>query len=989
MAAKGQKYKPDAQQQQEILDDSVDAAANPRLRGWLGWIEKTRCHQVSALQAGGEKKKTAIGEQRLAPARQAAVEMYQYGGGFARARWGLGPENLYDEPDSPREALRKKQGYKVKKKKDLGSLVNIRRAELAQEGGRGAAHLLALEEMMEEADAAASESESDSDGDGMADASAFALTSDQWKMLYLIGEYSTLSEDRAVKEIWMPQTPLMVLIYEGIMQKVFNYDYSPMGEYVGRHRIFFNFSQEGKSDVDTLRQRGFVFVLKCTDKAHIPITCYQVSPEGRNALEHMPKNHARKVDKFIGAPRAVTKTKSIEDLMMVNWIDDKFVLKSQSGFTQLTKVTESEDVSYVSSPHLPFYVREQGADRKRLTSNKGRAKEATLGVTNLETEQNEVLSFDDITVLLSEWIPVGANNVKNLIQKVGADERVSSGFYSASVDGQPGDTTLDVEPGLTNINIVDVIEGQRVNLEAEIYFPEEEGIVQVENFGVHVHVSGCCFCGIRIEAIQERIRNRISLDSLSRVLVDMQQDSSRVMDTILSTRQRAMLELVYRGFQMNRQKFYVIFAAKLNPSVPGEEYLDRDKRENELRQILGEVTSVHQITKNDVFIFGHLGLCVVGPSRFQFEQLVSVYAMLHSHHMFIGSMLLRMLAMMDELRKLKELMHTPKGDPNLVSSVHAALSAISRDTVHLEEVMMHSTEALKSLTLPRIKMDRGLDNEESPQQKVYNLLGFKQLIIDLERRSVDVDKHLVALQSELWFVWRKSDDLYEIRSNGIFKEVDVNTRRMLAFMYNGAKTNVEALKIVQQLLIAFVIFGLGDRLLGPAWSATGLDWVKGQWWGNIAMDNPFGWLCLGVVLWGAVYYYYDWRMKKCIYENENGWTTSVMTLNQAVNLDALDEYLGGKTIISETVEYTQEWAECKATWIEPWLSTLKWGGYTPRVTIEYDDDNGFIFKALIKYCSRKGDIEVHQLKQLLLDILIDANVIAEETEEEEPVRKDA
>ena len=38
----------------------------------------------------------------------------------------------------------------MKHKKDLGSLVNIRRAELAQEGGRGAAHLLALEEMMEE-----------------------------------------------------------------------------------------------------------------------------------------------------------------------------------------------------------------------------------------------------------------------------------------------------------------------------------------------------------------------------------------------------------------------------------------------------------------------------------------------------------------------------------------------------------------------------------------------------------------------------------------------------------------------------------------------------------------------------------------------------------------------------------------------------------------------------------------------------------------------
>lgn len=973
------KYQANAQQQQEILDDSVDASANPRLRGWLGWIEKTRSHQVSALQAGGEKKRSKVSEQRLAPARQAAVEMYQYAGGFSRARWAKGTDELYEEPDSPREVLRKKQGYRVKHKKDLGSLVNIRRAELAQQGGRGAAHLLALEEMIEEADAAASESESDSEDDGLADASAFALTSDQWKLLYLIGEYSSLSEDMETNEIWMPQTPLMVLIYEGCINKIFHYDYSPMGEYVGRHRIFFNFSQEGFSDISTLRQRGFIFVLKCTDKSHIPVTCYQVSPEGRNALEHIPKQHVRKVDKFISAPRAVSKQKSSEDLMMVHWIDDKFILKSESGFTRVTKVTESEDVSYVSSPHLPFYVRAQTGERKKLTSNKGRAKESTLGITNLEGEQNEVLSFDDVTVILSEWLPVGANNIKNLTTKVGADERVSTGFYSATVDGAPGDTTLDVEPGLTNINIVDIIEGQRCNLEAEIYFPEEEGIVQVENFGVHVHVSGCVFCGIRIEAIQERIKNHISLDSLSRVLVDMQQDSSRVMDTILSTRQRAMLELVYRGFQMNRQKFYIIFAAKLNPSVPGEEYLDRDKRENELRQILGEVTSAEQIDKNNLFIFGHNGVCVIGPARFQFEQLLCVYAMLHGHHMFVGSVLLRMLAMMDQLHQIRESIEDPKGDPNIVPKVHAALSDLSKDAVHLEEVLLHSDEALKAQTLPRVSMDRG-DHEQTPRHKVYHLLGFKELLFDLERRSVDVHKHLTALQSELWFVWRKSDDLYESRSDVIFKEVDVNTRRMLSSMYQGSKENVESLKGVQHLMVAFLVFGVGDRVLGPEWSVTAMDWVKSQWWGTLPLENPMAWLCFGVLIWLGIFFFFNYRLNQRIYENEVGWTSAKVQLNQAVNLDALDDFLDKRTIMSESVEYASEYAMYKATWEEPWLNTLQWGGYAPKVTLEYDDDNGFVYQAYIKYCSRKGNLAVHELRQLLMDLLLEANVIAEEEE---------
>jgi hypothetical protein len=117
----------------------------------------------------------------------------------------------------------------------------------------------------------------------------------------------------------------------------------------------------------------------------------------------------------------------------------------------------------------------------------------------------------EVVLIVAEWLPFGANNIKVLAQKVGADERVSSGFYSASIDQNPSGTSLDVEPGLTNITIVDIIEGQHVNLEAEIYFPEEEGIVQVENFGVHLDVTGTCFCGVR-PPTREESRLTVSAD---------------------------------------------------------------------------------------------------------------------------------------------------------------------------------------------------------------------------------------------------------------------------------------------------------------------------------------------------------------------------------------------------------------------------------------------------------------------------------------------
>jgi hypothetical protein len=50
-----------------------------------------------------------------------------------------------------------------------------------------------------------------------------------------------------------------------------------------------------------------------------------------------------------------------------------------------------------------------------------------------------------------------------------------------------------------------------VNFEAEINFPEEEGIVQVEHFGLHINVDGTVFYGIKVESIKNRTAEKISI----------------------------------------------------------------------------------------------------------------------------------------------------------------------------------------------------------------------------------------------------------------------------------------------------------------------------------------------------------------------------------------------------------------------------------------------------------------------------------------------
>ena len=57
--------------------------------------------------------------------------------------------------------------------------------------------------------------------------------------------------------------------------------------------------------------------------------------------------------------------------------------------------------------------------------------------------------------------------------------------------------------------------------QADIQFPEAPGIIQVENFGMHISEEGFMLYGMYIEAIGERKAHDISLDMLSRLLVDV------------------------------------------------------------------------------------------------------------------------------------------------------------------------------------------------------------------------------------------------------------------------------------------------------------------------------------------------------------------------------------------------------------------------------------------------------------------------------------
>ncbi|KAJ1494465.1 hypothetical protein T484DRAFT_1605037, partial [Baffinella frigidus] len=121
--------------------------------------------------------------------------------------------------------------------------------------------------------------------------------------------------------------------------------------------------------------------------------------------------------------------------------------------------------------------------------------------------------------------------------------RCRSGMFTAMVDKEPSATILNVPPGLTHVRVLDYDLLHHVNVEAEINYPEDDGIVQVEFFGIHVSTRGNVVFGLAVDSIMTRDKDAVSIDLLTRMAVDVvQQDSSTILEDLMSQHQRELID---------------------------------------------------------------------------------------------------------------------------------------------------------------------------------------------------------------------------------------------------------------------------------------------------------------------------------------------------------------------------------------------------------------------------------------------------------------
>ena len=348
-------------------------------------------------------------------------------------------------------------------------------------------------------------------------------------------------------------------------------------------------------------------------------------------------------------------------------------------------------------------------------------------------------------ILVAEWIPFGPNQFDHFVEAISAFKAKEEIFLTDKMDEEPSQAILEVEPNLARVHVAEYVPGERVEFESQIYYKEEEGILQTERVWVSVQSYGLVVYGCSIREVgYENPENPktikwsefVSLDRLARIVTDLLEDTSTLMSTLLSSYQRRILGVVYPRSEeeyFERKKYVMVITNQViynNKSlwelVKNEYDLNNllspfSPFRNEVQQIIGEIHKYGFLRNGDVYIIGKEGfLLIIRHSKIEYyKEAIELILTLQALDMFHQHMFARIWMIWDQLLDVRkfffEISEKPaflsqeKGEIEGITSYKKALSTMLSDVIILYDVDQISGLCMNML-------QRKLDNKMKKEQ---------------------------------------------------------------------------------------------------------------------------------------------------------------------------------------------------------------------------------------------------------------------------------
>jgi hypothetical protein len=640
----------------------------------------------------------------------------------------------------------------------------------------------------------------------------------------------------------------------------------------------------------------------------------------------------------------------------------------------------------------------------------------------MEEEDKEIILLEHPRIVVCEWIPFGTSNLKALNDNMGSFKRIKNALFTHSVEEQGEETSAVEDEEMTKVYVVDYDATDYVTFEAEINYPEEDGIVQEEFFGCYVDHTGRVVYGMELISAEDQLSDGISVDNISRILSDVWEDSSQMMANLITPYQQSLLDLVFMANALHRDKFNLIItdALKLNlndeqtrlePSgermTPAETdewkkkiesiLLDGEDCEAELRQIINEVQGVYVLSTGAFLVAGSNGVIFVRCPNIYIEEAISSWMFLNAASVFLENLFHRLFTINASVIEIQEMMEDLESDPNSVERVQDMLVKVSSDTSFIDEIVItlegsvrrqetHFNVLVQEWEDSCRLMSDGDGEEYRPSDNIdfINIMGVMKMFDSTNARVSDMKNNVYGTQNRLKGLRDNINATNERRMHQVQNELQENSRTLEEITRTNERTG-SSLQILELILAAALAFELLNMTVGE-WSAESFLDGQGAWEtlekpGVLLIIALLGWLVLAMIL---------IRKMKGTEQASREFMTSRITYNTPIDVVAMQRLIDNLRATDDLIDLDGDvrssgkrvklsWRTTDPKWRAPLETTFRERLFKKEketeLTMVYDSWNGYLLHALVEVPSPPDERMIEDLEAFLSEELIAAGII--------------
>jgi len=565
-----------------------------------------------------------------------------------------------------------------------------------------------------------------------------------------------------------------------------------------------------------------------------------------------------------------------------------------------------------------------------------------------------VLFFKDLRLSISEWVPFGQNAISTFNDSIDSLKGVKSSLLTGTVDEEPDSSNFEIEPRFTRVFLEDFDRYNWIKFKAFVEYPEE--VEQIEEIATHVDKAGFVNYGLVLEEVEGKTA-QFSLDVTSYILADLIEDTSVMIEALLTQFQRRALRSVY-GKTPLRPKFIVAMTSSLMPEQPqAMDYHDREAQENEINQIVGVAYEFFNLPPTEKVIVGTKGMLFITSRPDHFSSLINFYSFVRSLQMFQSIFFSRLRQMWDVVKDIrKNILHLTREED--LANMEQELSELSSNIVLIEElaaVMAVSTLDMKSMWAAN---SPGLDMDN---KRLAERLDIDREIVVVGDKIQDMSGVANGLVDEIGGLRDMVQTLAEKRMREVSKLMADNVQQgaeaqlamaagVKASRYSGA-----ALKILSAISAGFLGMKISDLLMkgldewnesegGPNWDLGD----KGFYGGYIQVIVGFTlWILMTILFFHLI------KASSAKMKEEKLAKDYVLNLRIPIDVrsspDKIKAYLATKAVTYHNVEITGH----RVSWYHKQEKGDDKVFYT--VTLCFDAKEGHLYYIHANTEDKKGD----------------------------------